>query len=235
MVLALAWLVSLGVPAYAGWQVWHGLSLERAVADTTRMDAAALDAAMRESPWRTNRFFIGAIVQNKFASAALLDYLASLPQKLPDTDLFEPLGSLWDVKLDNRKGFSAMRLVVRNPNVGAMTLARLADGPRSDAAISDILANPKTPLTVLQRYFDSTDVLIEWGLALNPNLPVAVMERLSESKYLYTRFNLTYNAATPRVILEKLARDSDPTLATHAEQAIERQVSRKQRAPEHSQ
>ncbi len=164
MVLALAWLVSLGVPAYAGWQVWHGLSLERAVADTTRMDAAALDAAMRESPWRTNRFFIGAIVQNKFASAALLDYLASLPQKLPDTDLFEPLGSLWDVKLDNRKGLSAMRLVVRNPNVGAMTLARLADGPRSDAVISDILANPKTPLTVLQRYFDSTDVLIEWGL-----------------------------------------------------------------------
>ena len=61
------------------------------------------------------------------------------------------------------------------------------------------------------------------------------MERLPESKYLYTRFNLTYNAATPRVILEKLARESDPTLATHAEQAIERQVSRKQRAPEHSQ
>ena len=40
----------------------------------------------------------------------------------------------------------------------------------------------------------------------------------------YTRFNLTYNPATPVAILETLARDPDPTLATHATQALARRA-----------
>ena len=88
--------------------------------------------------------------------------------------------------------------------------------------LGDILGNPKTPMRVLEPHFNSTEYLIEWGLALNPNLPVAVMQRLARSPNIYTRFNLTYNAATPRVILEALAKDPDATLANHARQAIER-------------
>ena len=231
VVLAMAWLVAIGVPAYAGWQVWYGLSLERAVAATAGMNGRELEQAMEQSPWRDNRFFIGAIAQHKQAGEALLDRLAQLPDALPGAELYEPLGSLWDVKGENRKGLAAMRLVVLNPNVGSATLARLAEGPQSDKVIGDILRNPKTPMKILERYFDSTDYEIEWGLALNPLLPVAVMERLSKSENLYTRFNLTYNPATPPAILEKLMRDPDPTLATHAAQALDRQKSRSAVAP----
>ncbi len=85
-------------------------------------------------------------------------------------------------------------------------------------------------MRVLEPHFNSTEYLIEWGLALNPNLPVAVMQRLAASPNLYTRFNLTYNPATPRVILEALAKDPDATLANHARQAMERLDKRTQNA-----
>jgi hypothetical protein len=39
--------------------------------------------------------------------------------------MYEPLGSVWDVKGKNRKGLAAMRLVPYNPNVGAANLQRL--------------------------------------------------------------------------------------------------------------
>ena len=231
VVLAMAWAFAAAVPAYAGWQVWYGLALERAVAETTRMDAAALQLAMAQSPWRDNRFFIGAVAQNKAASEALLDRLAQLPETLPEAQLHEPLGSLWDVKLDNRKGLSAMRLIAFSPNVGPHTLERLArgqQGQQSSMLLGDILGNPKTPMRVLEPHFNSTEYLIEWGLALNPNLPLAVMQRLATSPNLYTRFNLTYTAATPRVILEALAKDPDATLANTARQAMERLDKRSQ-------
>lgn len=221
-ILLLAWLTALGLPAYAGWQIWQGLELERAVAQALAMNRTELELAIRASPWRDNRFFIGAVAQNKAASETLLDHLASLPEALPDAELYEPLGSLWDVKGNNPKGLSAMRLVVLNPNVGAATLARLAEGPQADKVIADVLRNAKTPDRVLARYFDSTDPNIEWGMALNPRLPVAVMERLAKSGSLYARFNLTYNPATPKAILESLTQHSDPTLRLHASQALDR-------------
>ena len=90
--------------------------------------------------------------------------------------------------------------------------------------IGDVLRHPKTPMRILERYFDATDPQIEWGLALNPQLPLKVMQRLSRSPDRYTRFNLTYNPATPVAILETLARDPDPTLATHAAQALARRA-----------
>lgn len=222
IVVVLAAAIAAGVPAYVGSQVWYGLTLERAVAATAHMGASELERAMAESPWRTNRFFIGAVAQHTAAPEHLLDQLALLPEVLPEAELYEPQGSLWDVNLGNRKGLAAMRLVALNPNVGAPTLERLANGPQADKVIGDILRNPKTPTKVLAKYFDSTDYLVEWGLALNPNLPVAVMERLSTSSNIYTRFNLTYNPATPRAILERLAKDPDATLSMHAKQALER-------------
>ena len=229
VVLVMAWAFAAAVPAYGGWQVWYGLSLERAVAGTARMDAAALEQAMAQSPWRNDRFFIGAVAQNKAASEVLLDRLAQLPEDLPDAELHEPLGSLWNVRLENRKGLSAMRLVALNPNVGPQTLERLSRGEPgrpTSMLLGDILRNPKTPMRVLEPHFNSTEYLIEWGLALNPNLPVAVMQRLATSPNLYTRLNLTYNPSTPRVILAKLAQDPDATLANQARQAIDRMDKR---------
>ena len=219
----LAWVMTLGVPALTAWQVQQGLALERAVAEASSMSATQLEQALTQSPWRDNRFYLGALVQNKAAGESLLDRVAALP----DPELYEPLGSLWDVKGENRKGLAVMRLIAYNPNVGAATLQRLAEGPHGDKVLHDVLRNPKTPFNLLQRHFDSTDYQVEWALALNPITPPAVLERLSRSSNRYTRFNLTYNEATPLSILEKLQQDPDEVLATQASQAVERYEKRR--------
>lgn len=219
-VLLLAWMLVIGGPAAVGWEVWRGLALERAVAEAGAMNAAELERAFDGSPWREDRFFLGAIVQNKGASEALLDRIA----QLPDPEFYEPMGSLWDVNGANRKGLALMRLLCYNPNVGAATLEHLASGPYADKVLHDVLRNPKTPHKVLARHFESTDYLVEWALALNPNVPPSVLERLSRSQDRYTRMNLTWNAATPSAILERLATDPDEILARNARQALDRRA-----------
>lgn len=221
-VLLLAWVLVIGGSAAAGWEVWRGLALEHAVAQANAMNAAELERAFNESPWRADRFFLGAIAQNQAAGEALLDRIA----QLPDPELHERMASLWDVMGENRKGFAVMRLLCYNPNVGAATLERLAERPQGEYVLHDVLRNPKTPIRVLERHYDSTDYLVEWGLALNPNTPAAVLERLSNSANLFTRMNLTYNAATPPAILERLAQDADEILARNARQALERRAKK---------
>ena len=147
-VLLLAWVVTLGVPAYAGWQVWQGLALERAVARASVMNAGELEQAARESAWRDNRFFIAALVQNKAASESLLGRIAMLP----DPELYEPIGSLWNVKGENHKGLAAMQLIAYHPNTGAATLQRLAEGPHAEKVIDDVLQNRKTPMAVREQH-----------------------------------------------------------------------------------
>lgn len=213
------------IPGYAGHTVWHGLALERAVAGVAQLDAAGLERALAQSAWREDRFFIAALVQHPAAPPALLDAVVRQSEEHPERGLDQPLGSLWDVKGANAKGLAAIRLVALHANTSPDTLARLADGPHAALVLGDVLRNARTPMAVLARHFDSTQYDIEWGLALNPVTPAAVLERLSRSANRYTRFNLTYNPATPRAILEALARDPDPTLATHAAQAIARQAS----------
>jgi len=137
------------------------------------------------------------------------------------------MGSFWNVTGGNRKGLALMRLIAYNPNVSPATLERLASGPRADKVLHDVLRNPATPMKVLEPHFDSTDYLVEWGLALNPNTPPAVMGRLSKSKDLYTRMNLTYNKSTPPEILQRLAQDPDEILARNARQALERRAAGK--------
>ena len=198
--LAAACVFALAVPAVIGWETWRGLELERAVLDVSRMDGRRLDEAFERSPLNRDKYFLGAIAQNTEASAELLDRIAALP----GDDYYEPMGSFWNVTGGNRKGLALMRLIAYNPNV-----------------------SPATPMKVLEPHFDSTDYLVEWGLALNPNTPPAVMERLSKSKDLYTRMNLTYNKATPTEILKRLAQDPDAILARNARQALERRAAGK--------
>jgi hypothetical protein len=216
--LAAAWVFALAVPAVIGWETWRGLELERAVQEVSRMDGRRLDAAFERSPLNRDKYFLGAIVQNAAASGALLDRIASLP----DDVYYEAMGSFWNVLGANRKGLALMRLIAYNPNVSPATLERLATGPHADKVLHDVLRNPATPMKVLEPHFESTDYLVEWGLALNPNTPTTVMERLSRSKNLYTRMNLSYNQATPPEILRRLAQDPDETLARNARQALER-------------
>ncbi|MBI3372358.1 MAG: hypothetical protein HY017_11460 [Betaproteobacteria bacterium] len=221
--LAAAVVAVVALPAYLGYETWRGLALEAAVRDVRIMDARGLNQAFDQSRWNHDRFFLGALTQNKAASAALLERVAALP----DADLFERMGSFWDVMGSNRKGLAVMRLVAHHENASGVTLERLADHPQAGRIVHELASNPNTPLPVLARWYESTDYLAEWGLALNPNTPPAVMERLSRSTNLYTRMNLTYNKATPEAILERLANDPDPVLARTAGQVLERRRTAK--------
>jgi hypothetical protein len=181
------WGGAAALPAAIGYEVWRGLTLERAVGEALAMDAAQLE---------------------RIAS-------------LDNAELFEPMGSLWDLKGENRKGLAVMRLVARH-HAAAATLARLEAHPRAERLLTELLANPNMPAAVLAKHASDTLYLAEWGLALNPNTPPEVMERLSRSENLYTRMNLTYNKATPRELLLRLAQDPDPLLAHNARLALER-------------
>jgi len=185
-VLLLAWVLAVAGPAAAGWEVWRGLGLERAVAQVRALDAAGLERSLVESPWRDDRYYLGAIAQNKAANEALLARIA----RLPDPELYERMGSLWDVMGANRKGLAVMRLVAAHPNTSAATLEHLASRPQAEYVLHDVLRNPKTPMRVLERHYDSTAYLVEWGLAQNPNTPPAVLARLSKSENATTRLFL---------------------------------------------
>jgi len=208
----------LALPVMVIVEIGRGLRLEAAVREVPAMDVAQLGRAYEDSPFRRDRYFLGALAQHPAAGANLLARIAALR----DSDLYEPMGSLWDVMGANRKGLAVMRLVARHPNTDAATLAQLAAQPEAQRVVHELAANPKTPMALLERWFDSTDYLVEWGLALNPMTPQRVMERLAASPNLYTRMNLTYNKATPREILERLARDPDASLARSASYEIER-------------
>lgn len=217
MVLVAALAVTAALPATVAYEIQRGLRLEAAVHEVQGMEVAQLQRAFEESPFRQDRYFLGALAQNPAAGAGLLADIAALR----DPGLYEPMGSLWDVMGTNRKGLAVMRLVARHPNTDPATLEKFARDPDAQQVVHELAANPKTPLAVLERWFDSTDYLIEWGLALNPNTPLRVMQRLAASPSLHTRFNLTYNRATPHEILERLAQEPDESLARNARAAIE--------------
>jgi len=219
-VLLAALVVAAALPGAVAYEVQRGLRLEAAVQEVLAMDAAQLDRALRESPWRHDRYFLGAMAQNRQARAALLGRIAALD----DPGLYERMGSLWNVMGANRKGLSVMRLVAGHANTDAATLTMLAAHRDAPDLLHDVLANPNTPPAVMQPYFESTDYLVEWGLARNPNTPPRVLERLSRSANLNTRMFLTWNKATPAEILERLARDPDESLAQNAKQALERRA-----------
>ena len=221
MVLVAALAVAAALPVAVGAEILRGLRLETAVREVRDMDVAQLGRAFADSPFRQDRYFLGAIAQNPAAQGDVLGRIAALR----DPELYEPMGSLWDVMGDNRKGLAVIRLVARHPNTDAATLANLATEPNAQVAVHELAANPRTPMPVLERWFNSTDYLVEWGLALNPNTPQRVMARLAASDNLHARMNLTYNRATPREILERLARDPDENVARNAKLAIERQRS----------
>jgi hypothetical protein len=219
IVFWVALVAAASLPVALGYEIWRGQSLERTVGETRRMDAQQLERAFEDSPWRRDKYFLGALAENRAASPVLLDRIASLE----DPDLFEPMWSLWDVMGENRKGLAVMRLVARHRNVSGATLARLEAHPQAPELITEILGNPNAPQQVLARHYDDTHYRAEWGLALNPKTPPAVLERLARSENLYTRMNLIdYNPATPREILQRLAQDPDPMVAVRARERLER-------------
>jgi hypothetical protein len=181
IVFWVALVAAASLPATVTYEVWKGKSLESAVSETRRMQARDLERAFAESPWRRDKFFLGALAGNGAASPALLDGIASLE----DPALFDAMWSLWDVMGENRKGLAVMRLVARHRNAPAAALERLEGHPQAEELITEVLANPNTPQAVLARHYDDTHYRAEWGLAINPNTPPVVLERLARSDNRY--------------------------------------------------
>jgi hypothetical protein len=219
VVFWVAVVAAASLPLTVCYEVWKGRSLERAVAETRTMGAAALEHAFDESHWRHDKYFLGALAENKAASPALLERIGGLD----DAQLYEPMWSLWDVMGENRKGLAVMRLVARHRNTPGATLARLESHPQSQELIVEILANPNIPQPVLAKHYDDTYYRAEWGLAMNPNTPPAVMERLARGANIHARsFLVLFNPATPRAILELLAGDADAHTAQKAAERLKR-------------
>jgi hypothetical protein len=217
VVFWVAVVAAASLPAAAGYEIWHGKSLERAVAEVRQKDAVDADVAFRTSRFRRDKYYLGALAENRAASPALLQSIASVD----DPALFEAMWSFWNVMGENRKGLAVMRLVARHRNISGATLAQLEAHPESGKLITELLANPNIPQPVLARHYDDTHYLAEWGLSMNPKTPPAVMERLARSSNVYTRLNLVlYNPATPQAIVERLANDDDAFLAQKARERL---------------
>lgn len=114
VVFWVALVAALSLPATVGYEVWKGNALEQAVREARGMDRAALERAFAESPWRRDKYFLGALAQHPAASPALLAGIGALE----DPALDEPMWSLWDVMGENRAGESVQALVARHPNAG---------------------------------------------------------------------------------------------------------------------
>ena len=114
IVFWVALVAALSLPASAGYEIWKGRALESAVREVRTLDRAGLERAFAESPWRHDKYFLGALAQNRAASPALLADIAGLE----DPMLAEPMWSLWDVMGENRAGEPVLALVARHPNAG---------------------------------------------------------------------------------------------------------------------
>jgi hypothetical protein len=112
IVLWVALVAALSLPATIGYEVWKGKALEDAVREVRVMDRAGLERAFAESPWRRDKYFLAALAQHRAASPALLEGI----DRLEDPALGEPMWSLWDVMGENRKGEAVKALVARHPN-----------------------------------------------------------------------------------------------------------------------
>ena len=114
IVFWVALVAALSLPVTVGYEVWKGNALEDAVREVRAMDRASLERAFAESPWRRDKYFLGALAQHPAAGPALLEGIGALE----DPALEEPMWSLWDVMGENRAGESVKALVARHPNAG---------------------------------------------------------------------------------------------------------------------
>lgn len=190
------------LPLGAGFEVTHGILLVRTVERISKADEAALDAFLKDSMFKNNRFALGALAVNPNATTAQLDHIA----RLPDPALHRKMGSIWPVMPGNGKGLAVMRLVARHKNVSESTLVLLAES--TDAyVLGDVVANSKTPVSIIRQQADNQDQLIRWGLAANPATPSDMLQKLATDSSEYTRARVADNPNTPAETLELLSTD----------------------------
>ena len=72
LVLVAALAVAASLPILVGIEIARGLRLESAVREVRGMDVAQLGRAFEDSPFRQDRYFLGAIAQNPAAQGDVL-------------------------------------------------------------------------------------------------------------------------------------------------------------------
>jgi len=100
------------IPALLGiWlfkTVWDGFAFSDQVRRVEQMNAAGLQAVLNQPKWAANKFVLGAIAQNPNAAAADLHRIVTTGR----SELYERMGSSFDVMGKNTKGLAVMRLVI---------------------------------------------------------------------------------------------------------------------------
>lgn len=162
----------------------YNQALWRAVEGVRMMPQSQHEAFLKDSPWRTNKYVLGALLEAPDLSAESLNQIALIPSP----DLHRRMGAMPPIMGKNNKGLAVMRLVIWHPNVDERTLTVLAKSP-DHYVLGDLAGNPKTPVEILRQLFNMTgrDYLIDWGLAQNPNTPEDILRELAKSPDKYTR------------------------------------------------
>ena len=188
----------LAVIAYTG----YGFLLTNTVNQVRVLNESEIPKFLDDSPYKNNKFVLGALVLNPNTTSQVLNQIALTPNPA----LHRKMWSVWPLLEGNGKGLAVMRLIARNKNVSVATLVYLSKSP-DEYVISDVVANPKTPVPILRTIFERGGYLIEWGLAVNPRVPVDILEKLAGSDDQYTRSSIASNKSTPVETLARLAKD----------------------------
>lgn len=197
-------LVAIVLPVWGAAEVVRGVLLTQTVNRIVTMDAPGLEQFLETSLFKENRFALGSLALNPNATTALLERVA----QMPDPALHRKMGSLWPVMPGNGKGLAVMRLVAMHKNVSESVLVMLSKSP-DNYVLGDVLANPKTPASILRQSAGHQDTLIQYGLAGNPATPAEMLQKLAGSKDEYTRARVAGNLGTPVETLEVLSADNE--------------------------
>jgi hypothetical protein len=191
---------------YIGKEIFIGLGTMNYVSEIEVTDNHEKLTSVFESPiFGKNKFVLGALAQNKYATAELLDKIAHLP----DHELFNAMGSLFPVLGKNGKGLAVMRLVVLNPNVFPSTVEYLATNTDEKYVLGDIAGNSKTSETTLRKLEHENNYLIDWGLARNQKTPhdifARLLDRKKDSSFRWTLESISINPGASLEIKKKAA------------------------------
>ena len=236
-------LIPVAVITWVSFALRDGMNLSKQVHQIEAMNAEELESLFNSSPQSANKFILAAIAQNPNATAPILHRIVALERP----ELYEPMGSHFDVNGKNTKGLAVMRLIARHPNVAAADLEKLAMSTNK-YVLGDAAANPKLSAATLRKLATRSNYLVECGLARNPqtapdvllklassadestrasvasnlNASAEVLKSLSADQSSYVRLNVAQNLSTSRNIIEQLTFDSAPEVSRAARNCLKK-------------
>lgn len=201
-----AFLTAIFLVGYLAKETVTGFDEMKTVSEVERAENnEKLVKIFNESFLKRDKFVLGAIAQKEAASPELLDKIAHLP----DSELYEAMGSYFPVLGKNGKGLAVMRLVVSNPHVSSGTVEYLAAHTQNAYVLGDIASSPKTSVVTLRKLEQEKNYLIDWDLAFNRSTPPDVfahlLERGKSSTHRITLETLVQNPSASADVKKKAA------------------------------